>query len=106
MVFVPPPDRDARRFRIWQLANAHRRDLDLIEPLLAITEAGSGSDLDALFEDDELSWDDPPALAAEAARHCPGVLDWLASARSMAVFARSGVMVDDLSSYLQRFRLF
>ena len=106
MVFVAPPDWDARRFRFWQLATAHHRDLDLIEPLLEATEAWSGSDIDDLVADDALPWADAGQLVAEVAQRRPAVFDWLTAARSMAVYEQRGAMIDDLTSYLQRFRLY
>lgn len=101
MVFVAPPDWDARRFRVWESWGSRLDPADLDRVVVA-TEGWSGSDLAALDAGSFASVDD---LLAHVAATRPGALDWLDAARELVRCHGPRGRLDDLVGYLQRYRL-
>jgi transitional endoplasmic reticulum ATPase len=112
-LFVPPPDRDARR-RIVELALADRHAEGVDAKRLAdATPLFSGADLWALVEaaideviDEALdSGTEPPLrmehLEAAVRRARPTTLDWLASARNYVEFANQAGRYDEVERFLR-----
>jgi SpoVK/Ycf46/Vps4 family AAA+-type ATPase len=113
LVFVPPPDTDARR-RILELLVRDRptRDVD-VKRLAKATPLFSGADLSALVErsideviEEALDTGTEPPLEM---RHIepiragmrPTTLDWLASARNYVEFANQAGRYDEVEKFLK-----
>lgn len=101
LAFVPPPDWDARRFRVWEQPWGRSLDADLLDDVVAATEGWSGVDLDSL------AGAGGDLLAAASARGAAGTAaaGWLGEARALVSQLSGAGMVDDLVGYLQRYRL-
>ena len=105
MVFVPPPDRDARRHRLDDLVRRRARDEGLIERLVDVTTSWTACDMVAFLDEPAVDWEDHDAVVTAASTREPSVMSWLTTARSLAVFAPERGMMDDLVAQLQRYRL-
>ncbi|WP_420456721.1 AAA family ATPase [Rubrivirga sp.] len=114
VVFVPPPDRDARAEILALLLRdkpTARPDLDAVA---RATDRFSGADLRAVVElavdgklDQALRTGTPGPLAtrdllAAAKRRKPTTADWFATARNHALYANEGGLYDDVLAYLGR----
>ena len=101
LIFVPPPDWDARRFRLWETPAGSSLDVADLDRLVVATERWSGVDLAALGaavrSADEL-------LAVVEATE-PTSLRWLAEARDLVRRHGPHGRLDDVAGYLQRYRL-
>lgn len=102
MVFVPPPDWDARRFRIWESAWGSRLSVADLDRLVVATEGWAGPDVAALGD---VSVGSVDQLLAAVGETVPGTVEWLARSRDMIRALDSYGRVDDLVGYLQRYRL-
>jgi transitional endoplasmic reticulum ATPase len=112
MLFVPPPDNEARR-TILELLIADRpaEKLDL-KGLAKQTALFSGADLAALVEravdrviDEALDTGGEPPLRQEHLEHAladmrPTTLEWLATARNYVEFANQGGRYEDVRRFL------
>ena len=101
MVFVPPPDWDARRFRLWEAPFGSASSTADLDRLVVATEGWSGADIAGLA-DAAGSIED---LVAAIAARTPSAATWLSQARDMIRSLDSYGRVDDLVGYLQRYRL-
>jgi SpoVK/Ycf46/Vps4 family AAA+-type ATPase len=113
LIFVPPPDLDARR-RILELLVRDRptRDID-VKGLAKATPLFSGADLMALVEravdeviEEALDTGTEPPLEMRhvepvRARTRPTTLDWLASARNYVEFANQAGRYDEVEKFLK-----
>ncbi len=116
MVFVPPPDEEARAemFRL-KLAAVPTRDLDF-QALARLTPHGSGADVDGIIERAKErvlaeimdGGEERPLLQAdlaEAAREAqPSTLDWLRTARNLVKFGGDNTY-RDVEAYLKAVKL-
>lgn len=99
-VFVPPPDWEARRFRVWELTAGWALTPDELDDVVAATEGWTGADLAHLGAVATAgTWADV------VRRHRPASLDWLMAAREALVAGTLGDGVDDLRAWLERYRL-
>lgn len=129
MVFVPPPDWDARRFRVWESPWGPTMSPTDLDRLVAATEMWSGVDLRALLETwssgsptagrttvsadaasrhPESGSPTPPSideLIATVASTRPSTLAWLRTAGALVRELGPHGQLDDLAGYLQRYRL-
>lgn len=120
MVFVPPPDWDARRFRIWESPWGPTMNPADLDRLVVATEMWSGVDLRAALEtwsntsprasaadDDTAAPKQPPIdmLLAAVASTRPSTLAWLRAAGALVRELGPNGQLDDLAGYLQRYRL-
>jgi len=101
LVFVPPPDWDARRFRAWELLARAGFDSASVDQLVVATEGWSGSDIEALI--DECGGVDE--VLDRAANWRPTTWNWLIEARAGTVDGALARGTDDLRVYLDRYRL-
>jgi transitional endoplasmic reticulum ATPase len=115
VVFVPPPDRDARA-AILALALANRPVADAVslEPLVQATPGYSGADLSAIVElacdlaiEESLSSDRiapiTQKLLTTALREVkPTTVEWLSQARNYAKYANEGGLYDDVIAFLDK----
>lgn len=102
LAFVPPPDWDARRFRLWEQLAGSGIDPDALDDVVAATEGWSGVDLAGLADVDVAGLAD--AVAARTAQGTDASR-WLAESRALVSRLSGAGMVDDLKGYLQRYRL-
>jgi SpoVK/Ycf46/Vps4 family AAA+-type ATPase len=103
-VFVPPPDWDARRFRIWETLTRLGEPASLVEPLVIATEGWSGRDIETELAR-PLDWSDEAGLISALEHITPASRGWLESARLLTRFGAISRLADDLAAYLQRYRL-
>lgn len=103
MVFVSPPDWDARRFRLWETPWGSRLSPGDLDRLVVATEGWAGCDFAGLGE--IAAAGDVDALLAYIDDHESLASDWLSRARAMIRSLDSYGRVDDLVGYLQRYRL-
>lgn len=101
LVFVPPPDWDARRFRVWELLARAGFDPSEVDRLVVATEGWSGVDIEALIDE----CGDADEAIARSADWRPSTWTWLIDARSATVDAALTAGADDLLVYLDRYRL-
>lgn len=115
-LFVPPPDRIARKFILSGLLQdrpvAH--DLDL-ETVVEACTGFSGADLSALVETAvDIAIEESPSVSAlsplsnghfqEALLEVrSSVGEWLGQARNFAEYANAGGMYDDLTAFLKKY---
>jgi SpoVK/Ycf46/Vps4 family AAA+-type ATPase len=115
VLFVPPPDRDARLYILKRLVKDQPTAPGLdMEKFAAATSGFSGADLLNLVEtaidlaiDDSLSGDEPTPLArkhfeAALAEVKPTTAEWLATARNYAKFANEGGQYNEVLSFLEK----
>jgi ATP-dependent 26S proteasome regulatory subunit len=113
VLFVPPPDRDARLYILRQLLKDQPTQAGLDMELYATATSGfSGADLLNLVEtaidlaiDDSLSADTPEPLSRKhfdgaMAEVKPTTAEWLATARNYAKYANDGGQYDEVLSFL------
>ncbi|GLH76817.1 hypothetical protein SSBR45G_17250 [Bradyrhizobium sp. SSBR45G] len=115
-IFVPPPDRIARKFVLRRLLaqRPHDKTLDL-DPIVERTSGYSGADLEALVEtatdfaiDDSAEANDIAPLSkrhfAEALKECrPSTGEWLTQAKSYSDYGNQDGLYDDLKDFLSRY---
>jgi transitional endoplasmic reticulum ATPase len=118
IVFVPPPDEDARReiLRLHLAGKPAAEDVE-ISRIAGDTESFSGADLRALVDtasDEALknamrSGKVVPFstnLLLQALRKTrPSTLDWLNTARNYAIYSNQGGLYDDVVAYLKKHKL-
>jgi ATP-dependent 26S proteasome regulatory subunit len=113
VLFVPPPDRDARLYILRQLLKDQPTQAGLdMERYATATSGFSGADLLNLVEtaidlaiDDSLSADTPEPLSR---KHFDGAMsevkpttaEWLSTARNYAKYANDGGQYDEVLSFL------
>lgn len=116
VIFVPPPDREARK----EILKSHLRerpqspDLNL-EPIAAATSGYSGADLAGLVEaatdmaiDDSLASETGLApiiqqhLAKAVREQKATTTEWLTTARNYAKYANEGGLYDDVVEFLEK----
>lgn len=102
MVFVSPPDWDARRFRIWETPWGSRLPVADLDRLVVATEGWSGSDIAGLGP---VADGGVEAILHAVSAGPAAAAAWLAEARTMIRSLDSYGRVDDLVGYLQRYRL-
>lgn len=109
MVFVPPPDFEARRIyvdrAIERVGIADNEDRDEI---IAALEGGTGHDIDAVFDAASSLRSTPPdlnAIRAATVAHRTDARRWLEEARSLVAMTATRGLVDDLVAHLRRHRL-
>jgi hypothetical protein len=101
-VLVSPPDRTARRFRVWQLLfrtfgdSSPLVDEAMIDSVVDATEGFLTADIEAVVEHLGSGADIPMQSRAQ---------EWLEHARVLLGRGSSVEVFDDLRSYLERFRL-
>jgi len=115
-IFVPPPDRIARKFVLRHLLNQrpHDETLDL-DAIVERTSGYSGADLEALVEtatdfaiDDSAQANAIEPLSkrhfAEALKECRSSTgEWLTQAKSYSEYANQDGLYDDLKDFLSRY---
>ncbi len=114
VVFVPPPDREART-AILQLALQGRpQEAVNLEPIAQSTSGFSGADLVGLVEEAcdfaiEESLDSGEVapirqkhLAEAAKSRKPTTLEWLSQARNYAKYSNEGGLYDDVAAFLDK----
>lgn len=115
-IFVPPPDRIARKFVLRNLLvqRPHDPDLDL-DPVVEKTAGYSGADLEALVDaaidfaiDDSTQANAITPLSkrhfGEALKECrPSTGEWLAQAKGYSDYANRDGLYDDLKAFLSRY---
>jgi SpoVK/Ycf46/Vps4 family AAA+-type ATPase len=115
-LFVPPPDRVARKFILRNLLaqRPHEEMLD-IDPIIERTSGYSGADLAALVDtatdfaiDDSASGTSITPLNArhfaEAFKECrPSTGEWLAQAQTYGEYANQDGLYDDLKAFLAQY---
>jgi SpoVK/Ycf46/Vps4 family AAA+-type ATPase len=115
VIFVPPPDRDARLVILRGLMAGKPMALGIdLGRYAAATGGFSGADLLNLVEtaidlaiEEEIGGSDAPAISG---RHLdtalkevrPTTLEWLATARNFAKYASEPGMYDDLLKFLDK----
>ena len=109
MVFVPPPDFEARRIyvdrairRVGIAPDQH------VDEIIAALEGGTGHDIDAVFDAAAklvASAPDLDAIRAASVAHRTDARRWLEEARSLVAMTATRGLVDDLIAYLRRHRL-
>lgn len=102
MAFVPPPDWDARRFRIWETSWGRGLSGADLDRVVVATEGWTGADLSDLADLAAVSTAD---LTAALADRSPRSQQWLTRSRDLVRSLESYGRVDDLVGYLQRYRL-
>jgi hypothetical protein len=105
LAFVPPPDWDARRFRLWESPWGCRLDAADLDELVAATEGWSGGDLALLGDIGAGAMPTMTELRNAVAAGATEAADWLSHARAMVHAFEGRGRVDDLTGYLQRYRL-
>ncbi|MFN8051697.1 MAG: hypothetical protein U0Q22_09690 [Acidimicrobiales bacterium] len=105
MAFVPPPDWDARRFRLWETPWGSRLDAGDLDQLVAATEGWAGSDLALLGGVGAASLPTMAELTAAVSAGATDAGEWLAHARDLVGSLHPYGRVDDLVGYMQRYRL-
>lgn len=103
-VFVPPPDWDARRFRIWETAWGRELSTAELDHVVVATEGWAGCDIARLGERFN-SAVDIGELVSAAREGAPESAAWLDRARTMVSDLGDRGRLDDLVGYLQRYRL-
>ncbi len=106
LVFVPPPDWEARRWRVEVGAAARGLNvIQYVDELTAGTNGWTGADIDRLLDvlRDHTSTPAGPELLSAMATVRGSAIPWLTEARSFGTAGRSHV--DDLRTYLERYRL-
>jgi transitional endoplasmic reticulum ATPase len=118
VIFVPPPDEEARReiLRLHMAGKPAAEDVD-IPRIARETEGFSGADLRALvdtasdraLQDAMRSGKVVPfstGLLLEALRkRRPSTLDWLSTARNYATYSNEGGLYDEVADYLKKHKL-
>lgn len=101
MVFVPPPDWEARSFRVWQQLARTTIDEDVVDTIVEATQGWTGVDIRDYFTnrtDGETKIDMTPSVV-------PSTWSWLNDNRAiLKSFGQRG-MVDDFEAYLLRQKL-
>jgi transitional endoplasmic reticulum ATPase len=118
IIFVPPPDEDARReiLRLHLAGKPAAEDVN-VSRIAGDTEGFSGADLRALVD---ASSDEAlrnamrtgtvvpfsTSLLLQALRKTrPSTLDWLSTARNYAIYSNEGGLYDDVAAYLTKRKL-
>jgi len=115
-IFVPPPDRIARKFVLRNLLNQrpHDKTLDL-EPIVERTSGYSGADLEGLVEtatdfaiDDSTQANTIAPLSkrhfAEALKECRSSTgEWLTQAKSYSDYGNQDGLYDELKDFLSQY---
>ncbi|MES0869701.1 ATP-binding protein [Pseudovibrio sp. SCP19] len=115
-IFVPPPDRVARKFILARLLEDRpvEKNLDT-KPIIENSSGFSGADLSALVDtaidiaiEESSSSEDLRPLSNEHFKEAfyevkSTVGEWLGQARSFAKYANENGMYDDLASFLKKY---
>ncbi len=114
VIFIPPPDREAR-LAILDLALKERPNEGVnLEPIVNATSGFSGADLVGLIEaacdfaiEESLEGDKVVPVKQkhlnEAAKTMkPTTLEWLSQARNFAKYANEGGLYDDVTAFLDK----
>lgn len=114
VIFVPPPDREARESILKMAMEGRPQDNVNLEPIAQATSGFSGADLVGLIEEAcdfaiEESLDSGEVAPirqkhlTEAARsRKPTTLEWLSQARNYAKYSNEGGLYDDVTAFLDK----
>lgn len=98
-VFVPPPDRPARRSLAWEQMQRAGLELDELDQLVTITEGWGEDDIVRFVA--SAAKEDEVRIDGAGTWWIPTVDDWLGQARTLLCRWPS-CATDDLGAYLQR----
>ena len=114
VIFIPPPDREAR-FAILRMAMQDRpQDGVNLDPIAQATSGFSGADLVGLVEEacdfaieeslesGEVAPIRQKHLAEAAKSRKPTTLEWLSQARNYAKYSNEGGLYDDVTAFLDK----
>jgi SpoVK/Ycf46/Vps4 family AAA+-type ATPase len=114
VIFIPPPDREARA-AILQMALKDRPQEGInVEPIAQATSGFSGADLVGLveaacdyaieesLEDEKVVPIKQKHLSEAAKEKKPTTLEWLSQARNYAKYSNEGGLYDDVTAFLDK----
>ncbi len=114
VIFVPPPDREARLSILAMTLEGRPHEGLNLEPVAAATSGFSGADLTGLIEEAcdfaiEESLDSEVVVPVKQ-KHLtealkarkPTTLEWLSQARNYAKYANEGGLYDDVTAFLDK----
>lgn len=114
VIFVPPPDREARLSILAMSLEGRPSEGISLEPIAAATSGYSGADLTGLVEEAcdyaiEESLDQEVVVPVKQ-KHLmealkarkPTTLEWLSQARNYAKYANEGGLYDDVTAFLDK----
>jgi transitional endoplasmic reticulum ATPase len=114
VIFIPPPDRDARLSILTMAMEGRPQDHVNLEPVAQATSGFSGADLVGLIEEAcdfaiEESLDSGEVapirqkhLTEATKARKPTTLEWLSQARNYAKYSNEGGLYDDVTAFLDK----
>jgi transitional endoplasmic reticulum ATPase len=114
VIFVPPPDREARQAILGMALKDRPQEAINLEPIAQATSGFSGADLVGLVEEacdfaieesldsGEIAPIRQKHLAEATKDRKPTTLEWLAQARNYAKYSNEGGLYDDVVAFLDK----
>jgi SpoVK/Ycf46/Vps4 family AAA+-type ATPase len=114
VIFIPPPDREARAAILRMAMQDRPQDGVNLDPIAQATSGFSGADLvglveeacDFAIEESLASGEVAPIrqkhLAEAAKARKPTTLEWLSQARNYAKYSNEGGLYDDVTAFLDK----